>query len=355
MTTTLLIITIILLGGLYYRLRSNEESEKGNMERTIELLSAKALKDNRKDFLDSASNVLDPIEYLLKEQGVYVKNLNDTSSNNYANIDAQINSLRRQNQELQQETSLLRNTLSGKTTKGCWGETSLKRVVELSGLSEHVDFSSQETLDNRQRPDMIVKLPGDRFLAIDAKTNTAGFMDAVDEQDEKSKSIAMDRFVKEVRTSIKSLSAKKYWAQFKPSPQFVVLFMPGESFFAGALSHDPELIEFGIKSGVLLASPITLMSLLVSIRHGWQQQTIAENAEKIAGVATELHDRIKKMFDTLQVSGKELSKFVAHFNSCTTLCTKQVLPSCRKLEKLGINVCSPIEAPAEVETEVKEG
>ncbi|MEK6642925.1 MAG: DNA recombination protein RmuC [Planctomycetota bacterium] len=305
------------------------------VKETFGALSAEALKGNNEQFITLADAKLKPLREQLERYEKNIVELEKTRAEAYGGLNKQLESLSQSELRITHETGQLVAALRQSGTKGKWGEVTLQRIVELSGLTQHCDFDTQASQDSGQRPDLIVKLPGDRTLAIDAKVNTSAYLDAAGATNEEDRKRHLDRFIAAVRTTIKNLSAKEYWRQFSPAPEFVVMFMPGEAFFSTAVSLDPDLLYNSADSRVILASPTTLMALLMAIRHGWQQQQVAENAERIAEAGRELYDRLCVFAKHIDGVRGGLQKAAEAYNNAVGNWESRTLPSAKKLKELG--------------------
>jgi DNA recombination protein RmuC len=239
---------------------------------------------------------------------------------------------------LNAQTSQLVTALSRPTVRGQWGEISLRRLVELAGMSNKCDFLEQESIDTDQgrlKPDMIVKLPQDRDVVIDCKTCFDAFLDAASATDEDSRRAHLQRHAQQVRSRARDLSGKSYWSQFPRSPEYVIMYLPGEAFLYAAVENDPSLIEDCIRNHVLIATPTTLIALLKTIEFGWRQEAITENAEQIRQLGTELYERICTALTHISKVGGNLSSAVTNYNYAIGSLETRVLSTTRKMAELG--------------------
>jgi DNA recombination protein RmuC len=248
--------------------------------------------------------------------------------------------------ELERQTRGLGQALRTPNVRGRWGELQLRRVVELAGMLDHCDFQEQVSFDGeagRQRPDMIVHLPGGREIVIDAKAPLQAYLAASEAEDEATRTQYLDEHARHVRRHVDDLGKRKYWSQLDGSPEFVVLFLPGEPFFSAALAHDPELIERGVDSRVLLAGPTTLIALLRAVAYGWQQEAMAENAVQVSKLGRELFDRIVGLNERFGQLGKKLDGAVEAFNAAVGSLESRVHVSARRMAELGVAKSSALD------------
>jgi len=259
--------------------------------------------------------------------------------------------------QLHAETNRLVNALRTPHVRGRWGEIALRRTAEIAGMAAYCDFAEQETLfgDNgRQRPDMIVRLPANREVVVDSKVPLSAYLEAIEAVDESERLKAMTKHAQQIRTHVQKLAAKSYWESASDSAEFVVLFIPNDSFLAAAAERDPELVEWALAQGVILATPATFIALLRAIAFGWRQAKVAENAQRISDVGRELSERMAVLVDHLSKIGGSLGRAVSSYNEAVGSLESRVLPTVRKLDGLGAGAKRPVEELTPLDLAVRE-
>jgi len=277
--------------------------------------------------------------------------------NAYGSLHQHLKDMASTQANLQNETRNLVQALRRPEVRGQWGELTLKRLAELAGMVEHCDFYEQENIETetgRQRPDMIVRMPDGRMIVVDVKTPLDAYLNAIEAQDDVTRNQEMIRHARNVKNRINELANKAYWTQFNNSPDFVVLFIPGDQFLTAALDHEHNLIEYALTKQVVLATPTSLVALLRAIAYGWRQEQLAENAEKIREVGEELYQRLATFTGHLQKLGKNLDNSMKAYNSAVGSFDSRILPGAQKFKEMGISEKKVIEDIQQIETGLRD-
>lgn len=335
-------------------------------------LSADALKQNTQTFLQLArtslgefqktatldlegrqkaiESLVQPLRESLTRVDTKLNEVERGRASSQAQLSEQLRSLTQAQQVLHSETSKLARALRSPNIRGQWGEIQLRRVLEGAGLVEGTHFDMKEstrTDEGRLTPDVIVKLPGGKNVVVDAKVALSAYLDAMECEDDGARDTKLKDHARQVKDHVNRLGNKTYWAHFQPAPDIVVMFVPGEALLSAAMRHDPALLEFSMTKGVMLASPLSLIALLKAISYGWQQETIAKNAQEISELGRNLYDRIAKLAEHFENVGRSLSRAVQAYNGAVGTLESRVLVTARRLKDKGV---TPSEEFHEIET-----
>ncbi|RRQ29763.1 DNA recombination protein RmuC [Rhodococcus sp. Eu-32] len=279
------------------------------------------------------SSLVEPLHDAVDALTEHVRQVEHNRIRAYAGLTEQVSGMHRASVDLSTQTSQLVTALRAPQIRGRWGEMQLERVVELAGMVKHCDFDTQVSREGI-RPDMIVHLAGGRQIVVDAKVPFAAYLDAAQEQDPDARAKQLTRHARHLRTHVDQLSAKEYWRSFEPTPEFVVLFVPGDPFLDAALTSDSSLLEYAFTRNVILATPTTLVALLRTVAYSWKQESLAEDAARIQQLGRELYTRLGTVASHLDKLGGHLGKAVESFNSTVSSVDSRVGVTARKLHEL---------------------
>lgn len=338
---------------------------------SFKALSADALRSNNQSFLELAretfgklhqqsaddlgkrqqaiDSLVKPLKESLEKVDAKIGEIEKARAGAYGQLSEQLKSLTTTQGQLQAEAAKLSTALRSTTTAGTWGELQLRRVVEMSGMASYCDFTEQQT-SGSLRADLVVRLPGGQQIVVDAKAPNDAYREAANASDDAVRTAKLAEHAAKVRGHIDALGGKDYWAQFQPSPEFVVLFLPGDQFLSGALQADPSLIDRAIAKKVLLATPATLIALLKAAAYGWRQEDVSRNAQVIADLGRQLYDRIAGFADNLDKVGRGLETASKAYNAAVGSFEQTLLPGARKFSELGAKGAKELAEPAPVES-----
>jgi len=336
---------------------------RGELEEKFKALAHETFKASQKSFLELAdetfkrhksaassdlearqekiANLLKPVQETLKRYEQNIQAIEKARHEAYGNLSSELKTVIATQQEVRSETARLVTALRAQPkTRGRWGEQQLQNVMELAGMSEHVDFITQRAVSGEDEarlvPDAVIRLPNEGAIVVDAKTSLSAYLDAVEAADEAERETYLLKHAREVRSHMKQLASKSYWETLDRTPDFVAMFIPGENFFAAAIERDPEMLEDAIAHRVLIVTPTTLVALARAVAFGWQQQAIAENALEINELARDLYKRLATMGSHIARTGKGLESAVKAYNGMIGSLERQVLPQARRFRELKV-------------------
>jgi DNA recombination protein RmuC len=355
------------------------QQAEAKLREAFSALSAEALSQNNQSFLELARLTLEkyqsearhdleqrkqaveglvaPIRQSLESVNQQIRAIEKERGEAYGSLTAQVGSLIATQEKLQSETGKLVKALRAPQVRGRWGEIQLRRVVEIAGMLPYCDFTEQASIiteDGRLRPDLVIHLPGGKTVVVDAKAPLQAYLDALETGDEDARRALLGDHARQIRTHMIQLGSKAYWDQLPSTPDFVVMFLPGETFFSAALEQDPELIEYGVSQKVIPASPTTLIALLQAVAYGWRQEKIAESAQEISDRGRELYDRLCTLAGYVRDLGSNLGRAVEQYNKAIGALEGRVLVTARKFPELGVTAKEEIPELAPVEKSVRE-
>ena len=306
---------------------------------------------------DAISSVVAPLSEKLSEYQRQTQAFAESSQRGFGEVGQQLRDVVAATGTLQQETARLVTALRTPHVRGRWGEVALRRVAELAGMSPHCDFLEQSTHegdDGRLRPDVVVKLPAGRTIIVDAKVALTAYLDALEASTEEERRAHVQRHAMQLRTHVNKLAERGYAGQLRDSAEFVVLFIPGDTFLAAAAEADPLLIEQALEKQVVIATPSTLIALLRAVAYGWRQEKLAENAQRISDLGRDLHDRLATLVSRLASTGHQLGRAVRAYNETVASLETRVLPAVRRFDELGVPGRKTRTDPVPVDVQVRQ-
>ncbi len=358
------------------QLQQQQQQAQQQLQQQFEQLAAQALNRNNESFLQLArenlrqfqiqaqsemdkkekaiEHLIQPIRATLEKTEQHIRALEKERQQSYGALNKHLEQMAQTQQQLHSETRKLVQAFRRPEVRGRWGEMTLKRLAELAGMVEHCDFYEQTTVEDdhgaRLRPDMVVRLPGGRELVVDIKTPLDAYLGAMESSDDDQRQAELKRHARHLRERVRELASKAYWQQFKHSPDFVILFIPGDQFLSAALDQDPQLLEDALQSKVILATPTSFVALLRAVAYGWRQEALADNAEQIRQLGEQLYDRLATFGEHLNKLGRSLEQGVGHYNKAVASFESRVLPGARRFGEMGIRGKKELKSGKPVET-----
>ncbi len=359
--------------------RCKAAEQMQGLERTFNALSHEALQRNNQAFLQLAQetlkrfqvqaaadleqkekaveNLVTPIREALLKTEQQMQLMENTRKEAYGALTRHLETMAQTQDQLRTETQNLVKSLRRPEVRGKWGELTLKRLTELAGMVEHCDFTQQESVSTDEgmlRPDMVVRMPDGREIVVDVKTPLDAYLNAMEATDDSERARHLEHHARKVRERVAELSRKAYWSQFKNTPDFVVLFIPGEQFLSAALDIDRNLLEDALRQKVILATPTSFVALLRAVAYGWRQETLAANAAEIRDAGEELYARLATFSEHLARLGTSLDSSIGHYNRAIGSFDSKLLPGARKFTEMGVTARKNIEPLAQIEKGVRE-
>lgn len=350
------------------------EDARQQLETSFRSLAGDALKSNSNEFLHLAEtrfntlrahasgelakrekaveSLVLPIHEVLKKTDQQIQQMEKERQQAFGSLNRHLEFMALAQDQLHNETRKLVKALRRPEVRGQWGELTLKRLAELAGMVEHCDFYQQETVttdQGKQRPDMIVRMPGDREIIVDAKAPMDAYLEAVEATDDSQRNRQLQRHARNLRARTRELANKNYWQNLRNSPDFVILFVPGDQLLSAALEYDPGLLEDALAAKVILSTPSSLVALLRAVAYGWRQEALSKNAERILDVGQDLYERLCTFAEHLEKLGSSLGRSVDSYNCAVGSFDSRVLPGVKKFTEMGIQGKKEVPEPDPVE------
>ncbi len=356
------------------------ERVRSDIEKEIAALARQALKENQSSFLGLANeafdkhrkladsdlarrqnaivNLIEPMQTALADWRRNLEEIEQTRKEHYGGLANELKNVVDGQEKVRTEAARLVNALRGAPkTRGRWGEETLRNVLELSGMTEYCDFFTEQSLRRDStllRPDAIIRLPGERFMVVDAKTSLTAYMDAMEAENEADRDEHLARHARQLRTHMRSLAAKGYQDALDTTPDFVVMFVPGDNFYAAAIERDPSLYDDALRSNVLIVTPTVMLGLAKTVAFGWRQEKVADNAREIAELGRELYRRINTMGGHIADLGEDIAKSVKQYNAFVGSLESRVMPQARRFVELEVEATSQsLPEPRHIDTDVR--